>query len=202
MGPDEFHEGYPDAPTPGLNNNAYTNIMAVWVLCRALDVLDLLPDMRRAELMTRLGCPRTRSRAGTTSAAGCCAVSWRRDHQPVRGLREAGGAGLGGLPHAVRQYPAPRSHPRGGERQREPLQALEAGRRADAVLSVFRRGAGRAVHAPGLSVRYETIPRNVAYYDAARPTAPRSPAWCMRGSWRARTGRARCATSRRRCRAT
>ena len=55
MGPDEFHEGYPGSPTPGLNNNAYTNIMAVWVLCRALDVLDLLPDIRRAELMTRLG---------------------------------------------------------------------------------------------------------------------------------------------------
>lgn len=35
MGPDEFHEGYPDSSTPGLNNNAYTNIMAVWVLCRA-----------------------------------------------------------------------------------------------------------------------------------------------------------------------
>jgi trehalose/maltose hydrolase-like predicted phosphorylase len=55
MGPDEFHEGYPGSSTPGLNNNAYTNIMAVWVLCRALDVLDLLPDIRRAELMTRLG---------------------------------------------------------------------------------------------------------------------------------------------------
>jgi beta-phosphoglucomutase family hydrolase len=55
IGPDEFHEGYPGAQTPGLNNNAYTNIMAVWVLCRALDVLDLLPDIRRAELMTRLG---------------------------------------------------------------------------------------------------------------------------------------------------
>jgi trehalose/maltose hydrolase-like predicted phosphorylase len=55
MGPDEFHEGYPGAPAPGLNNNAYTNIMAVWVLCRALDVLELLPDIRRAELTTRLG---------------------------------------------------------------------------------------------------------------------------------------------------
>ena len=55
MGPDEFHEGYPGSPAPGLNNNAYTNIMAVWVLCRALDVLELLPDIRRAELMTRLG---------------------------------------------------------------------------------------------------------------------------------------------------
>lgn len=55
MGPDEFHEGYPDATTPGLNNNAYTNVMAVWVLCRALEVLDLLSDMRRVELTSRLG---------------------------------------------------------------------------------------------------------------------------------------------------
>jgi trehalose/maltose hydrolase-like predicted phosphorylase len=55
MGPDEFHDGYPDSATPGLNNNAYTNIMAVWVLCRALEVLDLLSDVRRVELTTRLG---------------------------------------------------------------------------------------------------------------------------------------------------
>jgi trehalose/maltose hydrolase-like predicted phosphorylase len=54
MGPDEFHEGYPDAPTPGLDNNAYTNIMAVWVFRRALDVLKILPDIPRAELMRRL----------------------------------------------------------------------------------------------------------------------------------------------------
>jgi trehalose/maltose hydrolase-like predicted phosphorylase len=55
MGPDEFHEGYPDSQTPGINNNAYTNIMAVWVLCRALEVLDLLSDLRRAELTAQLG---------------------------------------------------------------------------------------------------------------------------------------------------
>jgi HAD superfamily hydrolase (TIGR01509 family) len=55
MGPDEFHDGYPDSSTPGINNNAYVNIMAVWVLCRALEVLELLSDMRRAELTTRLG---------------------------------------------------------------------------------------------------------------------------------------------------
>ena len=55
MGPDEFHDSYPDSATPGLNNNAYTNVMAVWVLCRALEVLDLLSEVRRAELTTRLG---------------------------------------------------------------------------------------------------------------------------------------------------
>jgi trehalose/maltose hydrolase-like predicted phosphorylase len=55
MGPDEFHDAYPDAAAPGLNNNAYTNVMAAWVLCRAMEVLDRLSDMRRTELMTRLG---------------------------------------------------------------------------------------------------------------------------------------------------
>lgn len=55
MGPDEFHDGYPDSTTPGVNNNAYTNLMAVWVLCRALEVLNLLSSERRTELTTRLG---------------------------------------------------------------------------------------------------------------------------------------------------
>ncbi len=71
MGSDEFHDGYPDLATPGLNNNAYTNMMAVWVLCKALQVLDLLSDLRRPELMTQLFFQRKRSRAGATSAAGC-----------------------------------------------------------------------------------------------------------------------------------
>ncbi len=35
----EFHDAYPDAAVPGLRNNAYANVMAVWVLRRALDVL-------------------------------------------------------------------------------------------------------------------------------------------------------------------
>jgi trehalose/maltose hydrolase-like predicted phosphorylase len=55
MGPDEFHESYPGAAEAGLKNNAYTNVMAVWVLCRALDILALLPDMRRAEIASRIG---------------------------------------------------------------------------------------------------------------------------------------------------
>ncbi len=54
MGPDEYHDGYPDSEEPGLNNNAYTNIMAVWVLCRALEVLEILPAERRRELCETL----------------------------------------------------------------------------------------------------------------------------------------------------
>jgi alpha,alpha-trehalase len=55
MGPDEYHDGYPDRDEPGLDNNAYTNVMAAWVLCRALDTLELLPGHRRTELTERLG---------------------------------------------------------------------------------------------------------------------------------------------------
>jgi beta-phosphoglucomutase family hydrolase len=55
MGPDEFHDSYPDASEPGIDNNAYTNIMAVWVICRALEVLDMLSDMRQEELRELLG---------------------------------------------------------------------------------------------------------------------------------------------------
>ncbi|HEJ83531.1 MAG TPA: glycoside hydrolase family 65 protein [Desulfobacteraceae bacterium] len=50
MGPDEYHEAYPDSDKPGVNNNAYTNIMAVWVLTEALKVLERLPEDRKNEL--------------------------------------------------------------------------------------------------------------------------------------------------------
>jgi alpha,alpha-trehalase len=54
MGPDEYHDAYPDAPEPGLNNNAYTNVMAAWVLSRATSALNLVPAVRRAELIEKL----------------------------------------------------------------------------------------------------------------------------------------------------
>jgi alpha,alpha-trehalase len=50
MGPDEYHDAYPGAEQPGLNNNAYTNFMAVWVLVRALELRDILPSRRFEEL--------------------------------------------------------------------------------------------------------------------------------------------------------
>src|SRR5215211_3474681 len=55
MGPDEYHEAYPDADRPGLNNNTYTNVMAVWVLQRALEALEVLPPHYRQELVAELG---------------------------------------------------------------------------------------------------------------------------------------------------
>ena len=54
MGPDEYHERYPDRDEPGLDNNAYTNLMAVWCLCRAFDTLGLLPRASAQDLKERL----------------------------------------------------------------------------------------------------------------------------------------------------
>ncbi|GHF36357.1 glycoside hydrolase family 65 protein [Streptomyces griseosporeus] len=55
VGPDEYHEAYPDATTPGLDDNAYTNVTAAWVLARTLEVLRALPEPRRRELAERTG---------------------------------------------------------------------------------------------------------------------------------------------------
>jgi len=55
IGPDEFHSGYPDRPYDGVDNNAYTNVMAVWVIVRALDALDALPLRERLDVMETLG---------------------------------------------------------------------------------------------------------------------------------------------------
>jgi len=58
MGPDEYHTAYPGADPEaegGIDNNAYTNVMAAWVLGRACDVLDLLPKAHCRKLCERIG---------------------------------------------------------------------------------------------------------------------------------------------------
>jgi trehalose/maltose hydrolase-like predicted phosphorylase len=55
MGPDEYSETHPEFDEPGLRNNAYTNVMAVWVLERALEVMELLPARRVQEIAERVG---------------------------------------------------------------------------------------------------------------------------------------------------
>ncbi|MDF3288706.1 glycoside hydrolase family 65 protein [Streptomyces silvisoli] len=54
VGPDEYHDAYPDATKPGLDDNAYTNVTAAWVLHRALDLARTLPVPRRQELFERI----------------------------------------------------------------------------------------------------------------------------------------------------
>ncbi|MEV0742978.1 glycosyl hydrolase family 65 protein [Streptomyces sp. NPDC050549] len=55
VGPDEYHDAYPGAAAPGLDDNAYTNVTAAWVLTRTLELLRALPEPRRRELVERTG---------------------------------------------------------------------------------------------------------------------------------------------------
>jgi trehalose/maltose hydrolase-like predicted phosphorylase len=54
MGPDEYHDGYPDAPGQGLRNNTYTNVLAAWVLARAAETVHLLLGRDCVPLWRRL----------------------------------------------------------------------------------------------------------------------------------------------------
>jgi trehalose/maltose hydrolase-like predicted phosphorylase len=54
MGPDEFHEKYPESEHPGLTDNAYSNLMVVWLLTKALEILNILPSKEKRQLMDSL----------------------------------------------------------------------------------------------------------------------------------------------------
>ncbi|GAT71026.1 trehalose 6-phosphate phosphorylase [Planomonospora sphaerica] len=41
MGPDEYHDGYVGRAEPGVDNNAYTNVMTAWLMRRVLEAVDL-----------------------------------------------------------------------------------------------------------------------------------------------------------------
>jgi trehalose/maltose hydrolase-like predicted phosphorylase len=55
MGPDEYHTHYPDKEKPGLNNNAYTNFMAVWTIQCALNILEIFKGEHFDRLAQRVG---------------------------------------------------------------------------------------------------------------------------------------------------
>jgi len=55
MGPDEYHDALPGADEPGLPNNAYTNIMTVWVLRCSLELLDILGESDSGRICGLIG---------------------------------------------------------------------------------------------------------------------------------------------------
>ncbi|MFQ5812793.1 MAG: beta-phosphoglucomutase family hydrolase, partial [Anaerolineae bacterium] len=55
MGPDEYHEKYPDSDTGGLKDNSYTNIMVVWAFDRAFEILDSLNKRAREKVAEKIG---------------------------------------------------------------------------------------------------------------------------------------------------
>lgn len=54
MGPDEFHDGYPDRPGTGIDNSAYVNVLIAWSAARALDAYRILGENEDVGLWERL----------------------------------------------------------------------------------------------------------------------------------------------------
>jgi trehalose/maltose hydrolase-like predicted phosphorylase len=50
VGPDEYHTAYADSDAPGIDNNAYTNVMAAWVLQCGGRVVELLDEDCKTEI--------------------------------------------------------------------------------------------------------------------------------------------------------
>ena len=123
MGPDEYHDGYPDRDEPGLDNNAYTNVMAVWCLCRAFDTLAALPPVAARELHGT-------ARASPTTGAGPLGDISRKMrvcfHDGVisqfEGYERLDELDWDAYRDTLRRHLAARPHPRGRRRQPEPLQ--------------------------------------------------------------------------------
>jgi alpha,alpha-trehalase len=54
MGPDEYHDAYPGSDQPGIDNNAYTNVLVAWLMDACLKLLDEMNEEHRTQLITRL----------------------------------------------------------------------------------------------------------------------------------------------------
>jgi beta-phosphoglucomutase family hydrolase len=56
MGPDEFHEKYPDAPLEegGFRDNAYSNVLAAWLLHKIAETYEHLSDATKKEMARRI----------------------------------------------------------------------------------------------------------------------------------------------------
>ncbi|MFT2007846.1 glycoside hydrolase family 65 protein [Pontibacter sp. 13R65] len=54
VGPDEYHTEYPNSNEPGLRNNAYTNVMAAWVIRCAIGIGNVLDKKQLEELYEKL----------------------------------------------------------------------------------------------------------------------------------------------------
>ncbi len=54
MGPDEFHEAYPDSDEGGLKDNTYTNLMVAWAMERAFDILNYFDENQQKEIKAKI----------------------------------------------------------------------------------------------------------------------------------------------------
>lgn len=165
MGPDEFHDAYPDADEPGIDNNAYTNIMAVWVLCRAGEAIDVLPANRREALRDKLGLRREElerweriSRKMLVVFQDGDIVSQFKGYELLKELDWQGYRAKYGDIHRLDRIL---------EAEGDTPNRYKVSKQADVLMLFYLLSADELreiLHRLGYPCEYETIPRNIDYY--------------------------------------
>jgi alpha,alpha-trehalase len=165
MGPDEYHDGYPDAEKAGLHNSAYTNVMAVWVLVEALNILGLLPVDRSREICETLHLSREEIER------------WEKISRKMRVVFHDDGiiSQFEGYDR-LREFDWEGYRNKYGDIQRldrileaedDTPNRYKASKQADVLMLFFLLSSeelGRLFNRLGYPFEYETIPKNIEYY--------------------------------------
>jgi trehalose/maltose hydrolase-like predicted phosphorylase len=166
MGPDEFHDKYPDATQGGLRNNAYTNVMVAWLCGIAGQLLPLLPASRSEALRVRLGIGddeltlwQDMSRRMFVPFSGDGIISQFEGYEDLEELDwDAYRAKYGNIQRLDRILRAEGKDPN----------RYKVTKQADTVMLfyLFRQEELREIFGRlGYDYRADTLTRNVAYYD-------------------------------------
>jgi alpha,alpha-trehalase len=165
MGPDEFHDAYPDADEPGINNNAYTNIMVVWVLCRTLEAIELVPDIRRQALMEKLALkPEELKRWEDISSKMCVVFHDDGIISQFEGYDELKEFDWEGY---QKKYGNIQRLDRILDAEGDTPNRYKLSKQADVLMLFYLLSAdelGELFHRLNYPFDYETIPRNIEYY--------------------------------------
>ena len=166
MGPDEFHDKYPDAVEGGLRNNAYTNVMVAWLCGIAGELLALLPASRAEALRERLGIGdgelavwQDMSRRMFVPFHGDGIISQFEGYEDLEELDwDAYRAKYGNIQRLDRILRAEGKDPN----------RYKVTKQADTVMLFFlfrQEGLREIFGRLGYDFRADTVTRNIAYYD-------------------------------------
>ena len=165
VGPDEFHTRYPGADRPGVDDNAYTNVMAAWCLRCAERALCELGNDRSHEIMARLGIT-AEDRRLWSRVASKLRVVFHGGHiisqfDGYDDLKEFDWAAY------TQRYGDIQRLDRILEAEGETPNAYKVGKQADVLMLFFLFSADELVdelRAMGYSFEPQWIPENVKYY--------------------------------------
>ena len=205
IGPDEFHSGYPDRPYDGIDNNAYTNVMAVWSIVRALDAIDAMPLRDRLDLMESLGIHGreldqwddvSRRMYVPFHSASNSAMPGDEVISQFEGYGDLGPR-LARLPQ---RYGNIQRLDRILEAENDSVNRYKASKQAD-VLMLFYLLSSDELRELMARMGYRFTPNRSRRPSTTTSTAPRtvrpSAVWCTPGCWPAEIANARCGTSSR-----